>query len=431
MTHEPPGPRVVSVRDCGALGDGVHDDADAIEVAAALAGAGGQVFFPKGIYQVSRTLTLPANQTWSGPTMNMDSSGPRTMIRSSASGPVISCQAGTLQSLRIEGPGSGVEGSIGLYVRASSFTLRDVAIREVATGVELLQVWYGLFDRLACYRVRTGVRIEYCYNVVLVSCRVAADDGQGVPGVGIELVDRSMVTLLGGAIEAYRVGVVVPRGGSLACFGTYFETKFRAHATGIKLTGARANVVASGCQVYLTHHDAWIDASGHGVGESVTASGNKFKGGEAGVTSHAYHWDRASEVRLTLAGDSWGDVVGGGPVYCPDEELPAGSVVAAPRSARPSGKPGGRRSRRGDEPRVQVGSDLVLSGSHVIATGSGHTRPAGRDLPTGAMFFDLGLNRPIWWDGSGWRDSEGRVAGRVAARPGPGGLWNRWFRRRG
>ncbi|MGD8216129.1 glycosyl hydrolase family 28-related protein [Aestuariimicrobium sp. Y1814] len=400
---EPPVPLVVSVRDCGARGDGVRDDADAIEAAAALAGAGGHVFFPKGVYQVGRGLTLPANQTWSGPTMNMDSNGPRTIIRGTGEGPVITCQAGTLQSLRIEGPGARVAGSVGLYVRASSFTLRDVSVRDVETGVSLLQVWYGHLDRLACYRVITGVRIEYSYNVVLANVRVAADDGHGTPGTAVELVDRSMVTLLGGAIEAYRVGVVVPDGASLACFGTYFETKLGAEAVGIKQTGgARSNVVASGCQVYLTHHHAWIDASEAGAGETVTATGNKFKGGVAGVTSHAYYWGGDTAVRMTMAGDSWADVVGSGPVYAPDEPLPPGSLLAPPHRPGAGGVVG--------QPAVQVSSNVVLTGQHMLATGSGRTRPATTDMPIGAMFFDQGLKRPVWWDGTTWRDAEGHAS---------------------
>lgn len=395
-------PLVVSVRDVGAIGDGLSDDTDAIEAAAEHAGAGSQVYFPPGVYQISRTVTLPANQTWSGPTMNMDSTGTRTIIRSSAAAPVISCQAGTIQSLRIEGPGAGVVGSVGLYVRASSFTLRDVAIRDVATGVELLQLWYGQFDRLACYRVLTGVRIEYCYNVVLASYRVAADDGNGNPGIGLELVDRSMVTLLGGSIETYRVGVVVPEGASLACFGTYFETKVGSNAVGIKLAGARANVLASGCQVYLTNHHAWLDASAPGAGDSVTASGNKFKGGVAGVTSHAYFWDEQTTARFSLTGDSWGDVVRGGPIHTPEAPMPAGSVVMSPQLSGRSGLVG--------QPPVRVSSNLVLTGQNMLATGTGRVRPATTEMPVGAMFFDQGLKKPVWWDGAMWRDADGRAS---------------------
>lgn len=396
-------PLVVSVRDVGAVGDGVADDAEAIEAAAARAGAGGHVYFPQGVYLVTRTITLLANQTWSGATMNMDADGPRTIIRSTARGTAITCQAGTLQSLRVEGPGAQAKDSVGLYVRASSITLRDVSVRDFATGVSLLQVWYGHLDRVACYRVATGMRIEYSYNVALVNVRLAADDGHGNPGTALQLVDRSMVTLLGGAIEAYTVGIVVPYGASLSCFGTYFETKLGAGAVGIKLTGgARSNVVASGCQVYLTHHHAWLDACEPGAGESVTATGNKFKGGVAGVVTHAYCWGDQTSVRLIVGGDSWGDVVGGGPRYRPVADLPPGSLLAPPTVPGAAAVAG--------QPAVQISSNVVLTGTSMVATGAGQVRPATTDMPVGAMFFDRGLKRPVWWDGAFWRDAQGHAS---------------------
>ncbi|MGA4508075.1 glycosyl hydrolase family 28-related protein [Propionibacteriaceae bacterium G1746] len=400
---------MIDVTDFGAVGDGVVDCADAVDAAAAAAGAGGHVHFPQGVYLVSRTVTLLANQTWSGPTMNMDAAGPRTILRSTAPGTMIECQAGTLTTLRLEGPGASVAGSVGVHIRASSVTLRDVAVRDVETGFSMLQVWYGHFDRIACYRVKVGVRVEYSYNVVFANLRVAADDGTGVPGTALELVDRSMVTLLGGAIEAYRDGIVVPGGAGLACYGTYFETKLGSDAVGVRMLGGpegtlgRSNVVLSGCQVYLTHHRAWVDLTAPGVGESFTATGNKFKGGVAGVGSHAYLWDEHTVgVRMVVAADSWGDVVARGPVYRPDLDLPPGSVLMAP--------PSEPLAMFAPLPALEVSGDVAVGAAGTVATGHGDDRPTRLGLPVGAMFFDTQLKKPVWWDGDGWRDAEGKLS---------------------
>lgn len=48
----------ISVKDYGAVGDGVTDDTAAIQAAATAAGYGGALFFPKGTYFVSSTITL-------------------------------------------------------------------------------------------------------------------------------------------------------------------------------------------------------------------------------------------------------------------------------------------------------------------------------------------------------------------------------------
>lgn len=56
---------VVSVLDFGAVGDGVADDTVAIQNAMVAAGAG-TVYFPRGSYRITSTLTMPDKQRWEG-----------------------------------------------------------------------------------------------------------------------------------------------------------------------------------------------------------------------------------------------------------------------------------------------------------------------------------------------------------------------------
>ncbi|MCK9993163.1 MAG: hypothetical protein Dbin4_01683, partial [Alphaproteobacteria bacterium] len=49
---------VVSVKDFGAVGDGIADDTAEIQAAATAVGYGGTLYFPKGTYFVSATITL-------------------------------------------------------------------------------------------------------------------------------------------------------------------------------------------------------------------------------------------------------------------------------------------------------------------------------------------------------------------------------------
>lgn len=55
-----------NVRSYGAVGDGVTDDTVAIEAAITAAGDGGTVFFPKGEYYITDTLTFKNAMTWIG-----------------------------------------------------------------------------------------------------------------------------------------------------------------------------------------------------------------------------------------------------------------------------------------------------------------------------------------------------------------------------
>ena len=56
----------ISVKEHGAVGDGVADDTAAIVAAVTAAGEGGRVYFPKGQYKVSETLWPLSGQTWHG-----------------------------------------------------------------------------------------------------------------------------------------------------------------------------------------------------------------------------------------------------------------------------------------------------------------------------------------------------------------------------
>jgi len=49
----------VSVKDFGAKGDGITDDAPAIDAAIAAMGYGGEIFFPEGVYKCNSSITVP------------------------------------------------------------------------------------------------------------------------------------------------------------------------------------------------------------------------------------------------------------------------------------------------------------------------------------------------------------------------------------
>ena len=53
-------PDCINVRECGALGDGIHDDAPAIQTALSRAAAqGGTVYLPAGVYRMAAGVTVP------------------------------------------------------------------------------------------------------------------------------------------------------------------------------------------------------------------------------------------------------------------------------------------------------------------------------------------------------------------------------------
>lgn len=51
--------------------------------------------------------------------------------------------------------------------------------------------------------------------------------------------------------------------------------------------------------------------------------------------------------------------------------------------------------------------DLIGFGWVTTGTGATSARPTG--LPAGSMWYDTTLHKPIWYDGSAWRDASGTI----------------------
>jgi parallel beta-helix repeat protein len=142
---------VVSVKDFGAVGNGVADDTVAIQ-AALTAGAGKSVYFPAGSYAINAALSVPAN------TYVYAESGTATVTQSTAAGTNAFTYAGdgiTVDGLKIVGPNSG----IGSAVRADSRnnpTIKNCQVQNWLYGIQFRgcknftvtdnRVWGGTYD---------------------------------------------------------------------------------------------------------------------------------------------------------------------------------------------------------------------------------------------------------------------------------------------
>ncbi|GAB2487689.1 hypothetical protein GCM10027030_22280 [Luteococcus sediminum] len=258
---------------------------------------------------------------------------PGTQLRGSHAGPVLELALNSaVRELRLMGPGDQVVGSVGISARRSSaLVLEDVTIWNTSAGLDLEQCWYAHLVMCSFWHNATAVRIEYCYNVSAHGVRISGllADGSG-NGLGIEMLDRSMLTIHGGAIEQYRTGISLGTSMSVTLFGTYMETR-TGGVSGVRVDGIGASVVATGGQVYVMNQAAWIDFT-PGSGERQVASGNKFRGGIAGQQVLACRWHPASHdrLRVSVTSDSWHDVVPDEAVRHHSEPLPTASLVKTP-----------------------------------------------------------------------------------------------------
>lgn len=123
---------VVSVKDFGAVGDGVADDTAAIQ-AALNAGVGKSVYFPAGSYAINAALSVSAN------TCVYSEIGAATVTQSTAAGTnafTLSGDGITIDGLKIVGPNSGG----GSAVRAdgrNNPTIKNCQVQNWLFGIQL------------------------------------------------------------------------------------------------------------------------------------------------------------------------------------------------------------------------------------------------------------------------------------------------------
>jgi len=124
----------VSVKDFGAVGNGIVDDTAAIQAAVnSVPSLGGQIFFPQGSYLISSTIILPAskNITLLGEgTAHVNNGFYGSQIKKAASlngnALEITTNGSIIEKLMIQGVAGN--GGDGILIKASRITLRDVGV---------------------------------------------------------------------------------------------------------------------------------------------------------------------------------------------------------------------------------------------------------------------------------------------------------------
>jgi hypothetical protein len=215
----------VSVKDFGAVGDGVADDTAAIQ--AALSSGASEVRFPSGTFVVSSTLTAASNQTLTGV-------GTSTIIKLTANASLFDQTTPVLlKKLRLDvyDQGNAYTGTVvriktstvlqGLHlVEDVSFWANTTSTTATAYALECISTGYIAFNTVSGLITRGswGVSIE-----------IKADLGgafiQGNTFTGLNLTSKKFVNYTGTATEVYGnqlSGVFQAEGGSTVIQGSYF-----------------------------------------------------------------------------------------------------------------------------------------------------------------------------------------------------------------
>lgn len=396
------------VTDYGAKGDGATDDTEAIKRTITAAGKGGHIYFPKGIFKVTTELEFLPDQRVDGSSASWGDNSPNSAIFFDIrDGNGVSCKYGnTFTNLRFDGPGPSRTNCIGLNC-ANYVTVRDCSFYGWYTANKFKQNWYTEVERVKYQGNRLAIDAEYCYNLTIKSPHIIADEGSKSYKYGINATDATMMTIHGGSIESYEVGIKMGLGVSVACFGVYFETDKEGQADnrrGIIFSSPKSNLLMMGCQVYLTNHKSFIDASNQTCGETITLIGNKYKAGANGTVSAGYvidcHENNTGFLKINSIGDN--NSQSDHNIYkYRRENVPAGSLISDPSHFFPY---------RGGWEGLRAGKFVVAPAEGAIVTGAGTNLPSfgeGMNHPVGVLFWHTGKNKLVVFNGTDWVDVNG------------------------
>jgi hypothetical protein len=436
------GALVVTVRDYGAKGDGTTDDSTAITNAISAAGVGGTVVFPKGalgnaLYVWGSTTGIPAlplSQRWVGSGVaigqgsgsaysNCEIYFPNLTSGQKAISATSSCR---FDSLHFRGPGVSRTGVIGPTNAGSTnghVIFRDCQFYDWDTGTQLDASYYSAFYSCEWRHNNTGLSlINVCYNVSLYHPRF---DGSGASITG------NTTPTYGTCIKADAVQGLKVFGGSIESYGSRQDVTPQA---GIVLTN---KTTRSHVELYSVY---WETACDKGSGWDITGCSSvvfRIVGGDVGLNNHAAWGNYTGVTNCNVKIDSV-SVFGTDPSSTASPTLLAGPLSNPANSRVEVDNIGwfstitGQAFDNGaigvNSPRVSgqipdlytgsgssnnkwrfMGTGVKVPSTSTIATGTGATasRPTGQTQ--GCMWFDTTLNKPIWFDGTNWRDATGAV----------------------
>jgi hypothetical protein len=270
-------PTTGTVRDWGAIGDGVADDTAAIQRCIDAAPEGGEVRLPVGRYRVTKPITIgktlaligegAAYSQYLGPFGDPAYASPNyawgAIIESTVTdGPTLDHSPGRYTGLRIEhlaikGIGDGTRTGPGIRIAfpggACEAELRGLQISNFAVGIDAQSTMCSTFDRIRVNGCDVGILLRSNGNTLSSLALSGCGDGVVLDGA-------SKNTITGAIQSSTRVGVVL-KGGSEenSLRDIYFENPTGQLAIDVQ-SSADATVIDS-CHFGTPGDGVWIDAN--------------------------------------------------------------------------------------------------------------------------------------------------------------------------
>lgn len=190
---------VVSVKDFGAVGDGVVDDTTAIQAAiASLSVSGGEVFLPQGDYNISTTLTLPYNVSLRGTGMRS------TLIRQTILNiPAVNMNNGQshIKDLGIIFAGTPTSGADAILVSGVDNYINNIRIFNGWNGIKYTGSGNKASGLIINNCLNTGLYFTGCGDVYVSDFLISSGISTHFANGGVRLENRAeAIALCNGSV---------------------------------------------------------------------------------------------------------------------------------------------------------------------------------------------------------------------------------------
>jgi hypothetical protein len=261
----------VSVKDFGAVGDGVTDDTAAIQAAIDSA-TRPDVFFPAGTYKVTG-ITIDKNWV----TLRGASENASRLYCNTTNADFITidnAEHTVIENLDFSTTAYAARYAVnGTY--APTTRLTNLTMRELQYGIRLSSTWNSMLQNIRAFTIQqVGILLTQANDCALIACTTTGINTVNAAHRGIQLDSSHAVNITGGAIEDYYHAIYLA--GSTVDYSGYVESN-KGEDFCLTSTYDKLNIINCYAQAEAAQNKAVIKASGgvikvHQI-ECVTAGG--------------------------------------------------------------------------------------------------------------------------------------------------------------
>jgi hypothetical protein len=253
-----PAPTVQNVMAFGAVGNGVHDDAPAINAAIAAAGPGGTVYFPTGVYRVASSIVV------------------NEPILLQGAGGLCNTSIGQVPASQIIGSGITI-----VSLQASGAGMQDLMVRDQIGNAATVGVQLGEPSNTSAL-----------VAITLTRCSIVSQTNGGTKnylGTGVAMYFAISSVFSACTIEDWNHGVSFgsgsPVGSAESNASPLIACRVRENVIGIYVqANAAPDVMTTNCVIEGNAVGLWVEHSTSGNGTFVKDQGSHWENGNGSLT---------------------------------------------------------------------------------------------------------------------------------------------------